>query len=95
MSTNSFESGEHENTIEASQISTFDCNGCKRYFKTKIVLKLHQRLCKENPRNKEKAAASTIHVSHDDQNIGVTDTAFKWGAIDGKTFTERAKLIYV
>ena len=35
MSTNSFETGEDEDAVEASQISTFDCNGCKIYFKTK------------------------------------------------------------
>ena len=37
---------------------------------------------------------STIDVSHDDQNIVVTATVFKWGDIDGKTFTERVELIY-
>ena len=35
MSANSLEVGEHEGTIEALQISTFDCNGCKRYFTIK------------------------------------------------------------
>ena len=94
MSTNSFEAGEHENTVEASQISTFDCNGCKRYFKTKRGLTLHQISCKENPRNREQSVTSTIDVSHDDQNIVVADTVFKWGDIDGKTFTERVELIY-
>ena len=49
MSTNSFESGEHEDATEALQMSTFDCNGCKRYFKTKRRLTLRQRVCKENP----------------------------------------------
>ena len=37
---------------------------------------------------------STIDVSRDDQNIMVTDTVFKLGDIDGKTFTERVELIY-
>ena len=53
MSTNSFEAVEHEDAVEGSQISTFDCDGCKRYFKTKRGLMLHQRSCKENPRNRE------------------------------------------
>ena len=30
MFTNSFEAGEHEDAVEVSQISSFDCNGCKR-----------------------------------------------------------------
>ena len=55
---------------------------------------LHQRSCKENPRNREQSVTSTIDVSHDDQNTVVTDTVFKWGDIDGKTFTERVELIY-
>ena len=38
--------------------------------------------------------ASTINVSHDDQNIVVTDTVFKWGDIDGTTFIERVEQIY-
>ena len=37
---------------------------------------------------------STIDVSHDDQNIVVTDAVFKWGDIDGKTFPKRVNLIY-
>ena len=94
MSTNSFEAGEHEGAIEASQIPTFYCNGCKRYCKTKRALTLHQRPCKENPRNREQSVTSTTDVSHDDQNIVVRDTIFKWGDIDGKTFTERVELIY-
>ena len=94
MSTNSFEAGEHEDAVEAWQISTFGCNGCKRYFKTKRGLTLHQRSCRENPRNREQSVTSTIDVSHDDQNIVVTDTVFKWGDIDGKTFTERVELTY-
>ena len=94
MSTNSFEAGEHKNAAEASQISTFDCNGCKKYFKTKRALMLHQRSCKENPRNREQSVTSTIDVSLDDQNIVVTDTVFKWEDIDGKTFTERVEPIY-
>ena len=94
MSTNSFEAGKHEDALEASQISTFYCNGCKRYFKTKRGLTLHQRSCKQNPRNREQSVISTIDVSHDDQNIVVTDTVFKWGDIDGKTFTEIVELIY-
>ena len=53
MSTNSCEAGEHEDAVEASQILTFNCNGCRRYFKTKRELTLHQRSCQENPRNKE------------------------------------------
>ena len=94
MSTNSFEAGKHEDALEASQISKFYCNGCKRYFKTKRGLTLHQRSCKQNPRNREQSVISTIDVSHDDQNIVVTDTVFKWGDIDGKTFTETVELIY-
>ena len=43
MSTNSFEAGEDGDAIEASQISTFDCDGCKRYFKTKRGLTLHRK----------------------------------------------------
>ena len=35
-----------------------------------------------------------IDVSQDDQNVVVTNTVFKWGDIDGKTFTERVELIY-
>ena len=77
ISKNSFEAGEHEDAVEASQISTVDCNGCNRYFKTKRGLTLHQRLCKENPRNGEQSVTSTIDVSHDDQNIEVTETVFK------------------
>ena len=38
--------------------------------------------------------ASTINFSHDDQNIVVTDTVFKWGDIDGTTFNERVEQIY-
>ena len=38
--------------------------------------------------------ASTINVSHDDQNIVVTDTVFKCGDIDGTTFIERVEQIY-
>ena len=94
MSTNSFEAGEHKDVVEASQISTFGCNGCKRYFKTRIGLTLHQRSCQENARNREQSITSTIDVSHDDQNIVVTDTVFKWGDINGKTFTEGVELIY-
>ena len=94
MSTNSFEAGEHEDALEASQISSFDCNGCKRYFTTKRGLTLHQRSRKENPRNREQSMTSTIDVSHDDQNIVVTDTVFKWGDIDRKSFTERVEMIY-
>ena len=94
MSTNSFEAGKHEDALEASQISKFYCNGCKRYFKTKRGLTLHQRSCKQNPRNREQSVISTIDVSHDDQNIVVTDTVFKWGDTDGKTFTETVELIY-
>ena len=85
MSTNSFEAGEHEGAIEASQIPTFYCNGCKRYCKTKRGLTLHQRPCKENPRNREQSVTSTTDVSHDDQNIVVTDTVI----YEKKLFTER------
>ena len=85
MSTNSFEAGEHEGAIEASQIPTFYCNGCKRYCKTKRALTLHQRPCKENPRNREQSVTSTTDVSHDDQNIVVTDTVI----YEKKLFTER------
>ena len=88
MSINSFEVGEHEDAVEATQISTFDCNGCKRSFKTKRGLTLHQRSCKENPIKREQSVTSTIDASHDHQNIVVTDTVFKWGDTDGKTFTE-------
>ena len=94
MSTNSFEAGDHEDAVEASQISTFGCNGCKIYFKTKRGLTLDQRSCQENPRNSEQSVTSTIDVSHDDQNIVVMDMVFNWGDIDGKTFTERVELIY-
>ena len=34
MSTNIFEEGEHEGATEASEVLTFDCNDCKKYFKT-------------------------------------------------------------
>ena len=34
MSTNIFEEGEHEGATEASEVLTFDCNSCKKYFKT-------------------------------------------------------------
>ena len=85
MSTNSFEAGEHEGAIEASRIPTFYCNGCKRYCKTKRGLTLHQRPCKENPRNGEQSVTSTTDVSHDDQNIVVTDTVI----YEKKLFTER------
>ena len=34
MSTNIFEEGEHEGATEALEVLTFDCNGCKKYFKT-------------------------------------------------------------
>ena len=85
MSTNSFEAGEHEGAIEASQIPTFYCNGCKRYCKMKRGLTLHQRPCKENPRNREQSVTSTTDVSHDDQNIVVTDTVI----YEKKLFTER------
>ena len=37
---------------------------------------------------------STIDVSHDDQNILVTDMVSKWGDIDGTTFIERVEIIY-
>ena len=66
MSTYSFEAGEHEDAVETSQILTFDCSGCKRYFKTKKGLTRHQRSCKENPRNREQSVTSTIDVSHGD-----------------------------
>ena len=36
---------------------------------------------------------STIDVSHDDQNILVTDMVSKWGDIDGTTFIERVEII--
>ena len=85
MSTNSFEAGEYEGAIEASQIPTFYCNGCKRYCKTKRGLTLHQRPCKENPRNREQSVTSTTDVSHDDQNIVVTDTVI----YEKKLFTGR------
>ena len=62
--------------------------------KTKRGLTLHQRSCEENPRNREQSVKSTIDVSHDDHNIVVTATVFKWGDIDGKTFAERVELIY-
>ena len=45
MSTNIFEEGEHEGATEASEVSTFDCNGCKKYFKTGKMLPLHHKLC--------------------------------------------------
>ena len=48
----------------------------------------------ENPRNREQSVTPIIDVSHDDQNIVVRDTVFKWGDNDGKTFTERVELIY-
>ena len=89
MSTNSFEGGEHKDAVEALQISTFDCNGCKKYFKTKRGLMLHQRSCNENPRKREHLVTSTINISHNDQNIVITDTVFKWGDIDERTFTEK------
>ena len=92
MSTNSFAMGGREDAIEASQISTLNCDGCKRYFKTKRRLTLHHRSGKENLRNREQPMP--IDVSQDDQNVVVTDTVFKWGDIDGKTFTERVELIY-
>ena len=57
-------------------------------------LTLHQRSWKGNPRNREQSVASTINVSHDDQNIVVTDTVFKCGDIDGTTFIERVEQIY-
>ena len=37
---------------------------------------------------------SKIDVSHDDQNILVTDMVSKWGDIDGTTFIERVEMIY-
>ena len=92
--TNSFEAGEHEDAIEASHISTFDCYGRKRYFKTKRGLTLHQRSCKGNPKNVEQSVTSTIDFSHDDRNSEGKDTVFKWGDIDGTTFIERLELIY-
>ena len=45
MSTNIFEEGEHEGATEASEVSTFDCNGCKKYFKTGKMLPLRHKLC--------------------------------------------------
>ena len=94
MSTNSFEAGEDGDAIEASQISTFDCDGCKRYFKTKRGLTLHRKSWKWNPRNREQSVTSTIDVSHDDQNILVTDMVSKWRDIDRTTFIERVEIIY-
>ena len=82
MSTNSFEAGKYEDATEASQIATSDGYGCKTYFKTNRGLTLHQRSCKENPRNREQSVTSTIDVYYDDQNFLVTDTVFKWGDID-------------
>ena len=94
MSTNSFEAGKHKDTIQATHILAFECNGCKKYFKTKRRLTLHQRSCKENPRKREQSVTSTIDVSPDDENIVETDAVFKWGDIDGKSFTEKVELIY-
>ena len=37
---------------------------------------------------------STIDVSHDDQNILVTDMVSKWRDIDRTTFIERVEIIY-
>ena len=62
MSTNSFEAGKYEDATEASQIATSDGYGCKTYFKTNRGLTLHQRPCKENPRNREQSVTSTIDV---------------------------------
>ena len=94
MSANSFEAGKHKDTIESTHILAFECNGCKKYFKTKRRLTLYQRSCKENPRKREQSVTSTIDVSHDDENIVETDAVFKWGDIDGKSFTEKVELIY-
>ena len=93
MSTNSFEAGKHKDTIQATHILAFECNGCKKYFKTKRRLTLHQRSCKENPRKREQSVTSTIDVSPDDENIVETDAVFKWGDIDGKSFTEKVELM--
>ena len=93
MSANSFEAGKHKDTIESTHILAFECNGCKKYFKTKRRLTLYQRSCKENPRKREQSVTSTIDVSHDDENIVETDAVFKWGDIDGKSFTEKVELM--
>ena len=84
--------GEHEDAIQASHISTFDCNGRKRYFKMKRGLT--KKSCKGNPKNREQSVTSRIDFSHDDQNSEGTDTVFKWGDIDGTTFIERLELMY-
>ena len=94
MSANSFEAGEHEDAVEVSQISTFDCNSCKRYFKKKRGVTLHQKSCKKNPINKDQSVTSIIDVLLNDQDVMVTTTVFEWGDIDGKTFAEIVELIY-